>query len=77
MPTLDWIGKKAVLDHHKQVGFYLLIGFVEVAVKGEEFPVVKSIIRCCLRAMLLKNRRLGLFCPTFIDRIRRKDIVAA
>jgi DNA modification methylase len=24
MPTLDWIGKKAVVDHHKQVPFHLL-----------------------------------------------------
>jgi len=24
MPTLDWIGKKAVIDHHKQVPFHLL-----------------------------------------------------
>jgi site-specific DNA-methyltransferase (adenine-specific)/adenine-specific DNA-methyltransferase len=24
MPTLDWIGKKAVVEHHKQVPFHLL-----------------------------------------------------
>jgi adenine-specific DNA-methyltransferase len=24
MPTLDWIGKKAVLNHHKQVPYRLL-----------------------------------------------------
>lgn len=24
MPTLDWIGKKAVLNHHRQVPFHLL-----------------------------------------------------
>jgi 16S rRNA G966 N2-methylase RsmD len=24
MPTLDWIGKKAVLDHHRQVPYRLL-----------------------------------------------------
>ncbi len=26
MPTLDWIGKKAVVEHHKQVPFHLLRG---------------------------------------------------
>jgi adenine-specific DNA-methyltransferase len=26
MPTLDWIGKKAVVEHHKQVPFHLLKG---------------------------------------------------
>ena len=26
MPTLDWIGKKAVVKHHKQVPFHLLQG---------------------------------------------------
>lgn len=24
MPTLDWIGKKAVVEHHKEVAFHLL-----------------------------------------------------
>jgi hypothetical protein len=24
MPTLDWIGKKAVLNHHNEVPFHLL-----------------------------------------------------
>ena len=24
MPSLDWIGKKAVLNHHKEVLFHLL-----------------------------------------------------
>ena len=24
MPTLDWIGKKAILSHHKQVPYRLL-----------------------------------------------------
>ena len=24
MPTLDWIGKKAVLNHHRQVPYHLL-----------------------------------------------------
>jgi len=24
MPTLDWIGKKAVRNHHKEVPFHLL-----------------------------------------------------
>ena len=24
MPTLDWIGKKAVLNHHREVPFHLL-----------------------------------------------------
>jgi hypothetical protein len=24
MPTLDWIGKKAVLNHHREVAFRLL-----------------------------------------------------
>jgi site-specific DNA-methyltransferase (adenine-specific)/adenine-specific DNA-methyltransferase len=24
MSTLDWIGKKAVVDHHKEVPFHLL-----------------------------------------------------
>lgn len=24
MPTLDWIGKKAVVGHHRQVPFHLL-----------------------------------------------------
>ena len=24
MPSLDWIGKKAVLNHHKEVPFHLL-----------------------------------------------------
>jgi hypothetical protein len=24
MPTLDWIGKKAVVNHHKEVPFHLL-----------------------------------------------------
>jgi hypothetical protein len=24
MPTLDWIGKAAVVNHHRQVGYHLL-----------------------------------------------------
>ena len=24
MPTLDWIGKKAVLNHHREVAYHLL-----------------------------------------------------
>jgi hypothetical protein len=24
MPTLDWIGKKAVVNHHREVPFHLL-----------------------------------------------------
>ena len=24
MPTLDWIGKKAVINHHRQVPYHLL-----------------------------------------------------
>jgi hypothetical protein len=24
MPTLDWIGKKAVVDHHRDVPYHLL-----------------------------------------------------
>lgn len=24
MPTLDWIGKKAVLNHHRQIPYHLL-----------------------------------------------------
>ena len=24
MPTLDWIGKRAVLNHHREIPFYLL-----------------------------------------------------
>jgi len=25
MPTLDWIGKKAVLNHHREVPYHLLM----------------------------------------------------
>ncbi len=32
MPTLDWIGKKAVVEHHKEVPFYLLKGDDELSV---------------------------------------------
>jgi site-specific DNA-methyltransferase (adenine-specific)/adenine-specific DNA-methyltransferase len=32
MPTLDWIGKKAVVEHHKQVPFHLLMSNDELSV---------------------------------------------
>jgi hypothetical protein len=32
MPTLNWIGKSAVVEHHKQAPFHLLRGRAESSV---------------------------------------------
>src|ERR1039457_1008847 len=32
MPTIDWIGKKAVVNHHREVPFHLLKGNDELSV---------------------------------------------
>jgi site-specific DNA-methyltransferase (adenine-specific)/adenine-specific DNA-methyltransferase len=37
MPSLDWIGKKAVVNHHKEVPFHLLPEVPET--KKREIPV--------------------------------------
>jgi hypothetical protein len=37
MPTLDWIGKKAVVEHHKQVPFHLLKANEELSVGDPDF----------------------------------------
>lgn len=34
MPTLDWIGKKAVLNHHRQVPYHLLKHEPDLSVGG-------------------------------------------
>lgn len=39
MPTLDWIGKNAVLNHYRQVPYRLLR---RVNLKGETVPCSKS-----------------------------------
>lgn len=36
MPTLDWIGKKAVVNHHKKVPFHLLKCDPDVSVGDPE-----------------------------------------
>jgi len=54
MPTLDWIGKKAVVEHHKQVPFHLLKcndalsvgepGSGNLLVQGDNLHVLKSLL---------------------------------
>ncbi len=54
MPTLDWIGKKAVLEHHKQVSFHLLRcndalsvgepGSGNLLVQGDNLLALKSLL---------------------------------
>jgi len=36
MPTLDWIGKKAVVNHHKEVPFHLLRCYPDLSVGDPE-----------------------------------------
>ncbi|GMV11655.1 MAG: hypothetical protein ABS52_16095 [Gemmatimonadetes bacterium SCN 70-22] len=31
MPTLDWIGKRAVLNHHREIPFHLLKQDAEIS----------------------------------------------
>ncbi|MFA6101203.1 MAG: hypothetical protein WCV67_00545 [Victivallaceae bacterium] len=43
MPTLDWIGKKTVVNHHREVPFHLLEEVPELSFgdKGtEKIPVI-------------------------------------
>lgn len=54
MPTLDWIGKKAVVDHHKQVPFHLLkcnddlsvgeVGSGNLLVQGDNLLALKALL---------------------------------
>lgn len=54
MPVLDWIGKKAVVDHHKQVPFHLLKcnkelsigdpGSGNIVVQGDNLVALKALI---------------------------------
>jgi len=54
MPTLDWIGKKAVVDHHKQVPFHLLrcndalsvgeAGSGNLLVQGDNLLALKALL---------------------------------
>ncbi len=42
MPTLDWIGKKAVLNHHRQVPYHLLKSDSTLSVGGVSPMLVKT-----------------------------------
>lgn len=54
MPTLDWIGKKAVVEHHKQVPFHLLknneelsvgdLGSGNLLVQGDNLLALKALL---------------------------------
>lgn len=54
MPTLDWIGKKAVVDHHKQVPFHLLRcnDTLSVGVSGSGNLLVQGDNLLALKALL-------------------------
>lgn len=53
MPTLDWIGKKGVLNHHREVPYRLLKcdsklsvgdpGSGNLLVRGDNLPALKSL----------------------------------
>lgn len=57
MPTLDWIGKKAVLNHHREVPFRLLKTDVSLSVgdadcgnllvEGDTWPEVWAALNLC------------------------------
>ncbi len=54
MPTLDWIGKKAVVGHHREVPFHLLksneelsvgeIGSGNLLVQGDNLTALKALL---------------------------------
>ncbi|HAJ26238.1 MAG TPA: site-specific DNA-methyltransferase, partial [Syntrophus sp. (in: bacteria)] len=54
MPTLDWIGKKAVLNHHREVPFHLLKEVTELSagegdsgnllVEGDNLLALKALL---------------------------------
>jgi adenine-specific DNA-methyltransferase len=54
MPTLDWIGKKAVIEHHREVPFRLLrcdanlsvgdAGSGNLLVQGDNLLVLKALL---------------------------------
>ena len=54
MPSLDWIGKKAVVNHHKQVPFHLLRQNMELSagdpdsknllVQGDNLVALKALL---------------------------------
>ncbi len=54
MPTLDWIGKKAVVEHHKEVPFHLLkcneslsvgdLGSGNLLVQGDNLLALKALL---------------------------------
>lgn len=48
MPTLDWIGKKAVINHHNEVPFHLLkeepsLSVGDPLVQGDSLQVSKAL----------------------------------
>lgn len=54
MPTLDWIGKRAVLNHHREIAFHLLeqdtelstgeVDFGNMLVEGDNLLALKTLL---------------------------------
>lgn len=65
MPTLDWIGKKAVIDHDKQVPFHLL-NEVEYWVRNLDSREYNSFY------LQLYNRK---FYPDFVAKLKDDRIL--
>ena len=60
MPTLDWIGKKAVLNHHNEVPFHLLREEPSLSVgdPGSGNLLVEGDNLLALKALEQENTRL-------------------
>jgi adenine-specific DNA-methyltransferase len=66
MPTLDWIGKKAVLNHHKEVPYHLLKAVPKLSVgdPGSGNLLVQGDNLLALKALLFRfsvKWRMGVF----------------
>ena len=73
MPTLNWIGKEAVVNHHRQVPFHLLKDVPDLAcvesgdgnliVQGDNLMVLKAVLSYYGGCLLGKDRlQAGRFC---------------
>ena len=79
MPTLDWIGKKAVVNHHHEVPFHLLreapelscgaTGSGNLLVEGDNLLAIKAIVHGAVTEAMSRHE---VVCP-HKDRLARLE----
>jgi hypothetical protein len=75
MPTLDWIGKKAVENHHNQVPFHLLKEDSKLSFNGSENGKGNLLTVASTPKFHMTNRRDMYFSPkqVFLSRKGRNN----